>query len=78
MVFTAHAMGKEIHSHVEWEELERLTPQQNSGNSAHKISRVARERHAGKSLRTVPTSSLPSLPTLDLRKLLEGVRSPQA
>jgi hypothetical protein len=43
LVFTGLALGKEVHSYFDDEELRKLVPRQNGGTSKHNIARVCEE-----------------------------------
>ncbi len=43
IVYTAIALGKEIHAEADLDRLRKLAPMQNGGSSAHRISEVCRE-----------------------------------
>lgn len=56
VVFTAAALGKEVHSYLDPEVLRRVLPNQNSGASARNIADVVRERLASTSTALDATS----------------------
>ncbi len=65
-IFPALALGKEVYSNIDNEEIKKLTPIQNNGTSAKEIAKVARELLA---------STEPVIRTKEKNKYLEDLKA---